>query len=123
MCIRDSLPGSAVFRFAKEPDGERHFLSLSGGVREINGVLIEDVLRDARQIVDVVPAQYREELLRVVDRSERELTDLDLEVPMHRPDGKLRWLHLRSRPHRETSGRIVWDGVVTDITRSKRRED
>ena len=50
--IADHLPGSAVFRFAKEPDGERHFLSLSGGIREINGVLVEDVLRDARNIVD-----------------------------------------------------------------------
>ncbi len=120
--IADHLPGSALFRFAKEPDGERHFLSLSGGIREINGVLVEDVLRDARNIVDLVPTEYREQLLRVVDRSERELVDLDLELPMHRPDGKLRWLHLRSRPYRETSGRIVWDGVVTDITRAKRRE-
>jgi len=120
--IADHLPGSAVFRFAKEPDGERHFMSLSGGIREINGILVEDVLRDARNIVDVVPAGYREQLLRIVDRSERELVDLDLEVPMHRPDGKLRWLHLRSRPYQETSGRIVWDGVVTDITRAKRRE-
>ena len=120
--IADNLPGSAVFRFAKEPDGERHFLSLSGGIREINGVLVEDLLRNARNILDLVPAEHREQLLRVLDRSEREFVDLDLELPMHRPDGKLRWLHLRSRPHRQTSGRIVWDGVVTDITRAKRRQ-
>ena len=120
--IADHLPGSAVFRFAKDPDGERHFLSLSGGIREINGVLVEDLLRNARNLLDLVPVEHREQLLRVLDRSEREFVDLDLELPMHRPDGKLRWLHLRSRPHRETSGRIVWDGVVTDITRAKRRQ-
>jgi PAS domain-containing protein len=73
-------------------------------------------LRDALANGRRGSSQYREELLRVVDRSERELVDLDLEVPMHRPDGKLRWLHLPSRPHR-AGGRIVWDGVVTDITR------
>src|SRR5262249_33429434 len=38
--IANHLPASAIFRFAKESDGERHFLSLSGDIREINGVLV-----------------------------------------------------------------------------------
>src|SRR5262245_16010900 len=89
--IANHLPNSAIFRFAKESDGERRFLSLSGDIREIDGVLIVDLLRNAQNILDVVPVEHREELMRVVDRSERELVDLDLEVPMRRPDGKLRW--------------------------------
>ena len=53
-------------------------------------------------------------------RSKRDLTDFDMELPMRRPDGELRWMRLHSRPRRLPDGRTIWDGVQIDITASKR---
>jgi diguanylate cyclase (GGDEF)-like protein len=38
-------------------------------------------------------------------------------------DGAVKWLHVESSPERQESGDILWHGLVTDITESKRMED
>ena len=56
-------------------------------------------------------------------RSGRTLSDFDIEVPMRRTDGEIRWIHFHSRPRRLPDGRTIWDGVLTDVTARKKGED
>ena len=56
-------------------------------------------------------------------RSKRDLSDFDIEVPMRRADGEIRWIHFHSRPRRLPDGRTIWDGVQTDVTARKQAED
>ena len=56
-------------------------------------------------------------------RSKRDLSDFDIEVPMRRSDGEIRWIHFHSRPRRLPDGRTIWDGVQTDVTARKQAED
>ena len=58
-------------------------------------------------------------LSKLKPQSARDLSDFDMEVPMHRPDGQVRWMRLRSRPHRLQDGSIIWNGVQTDVTERK----
>src|SRR4029434_3904758 len=55
--------------------------------------------------------------------SKGDLSDLDMELPMRRSDGEVRWTHLHSRPRRLSDGRTIWDGVQTDVTARKQAED
>jgi signal transduction histidine kinase len=82
-----------------------------------------ELLRDPGVLHGQIPPEYLERLVQEELRSKRNLSDLDMEVPMRRPDGEVRWMRLHSRPRRSPDGRTVWDGVQTDITEQKKAED
>jgi PAS domain S-box-containing protein len=121
--LGDNLPDSAVYQYVHETDGSVRFLYVSAGIERLNGVSVADVLRDAGTLHRQSPPEYLERLVEAEARSKRELSDFDMEMPMRRPDGELRWMRLRSRPHRLPDGRTVWDGVQTDITERRRAEE
>ncbi len=114
--LGDNLPDSAVYQYVHELDGSDRFLYFSAGIERLNGVSVEDVLRDAGALHRQIPPEYKTRLVEVEARSKRELSDFDMEVPMRRPDGALRWMRLQSRPRRMPDGRTIWDGVQSDIT-------
>lgn len=121
--LGNNLPESAVYQYAHETDGSVRFLHFSAGVEQLNGISVQDILNDAAALHRQIPPEYFERLREAQARSAKELSDLDMEVPMRRPDGQLRWMRLHSRPRRMPDGRIVWDGVQTDVTERKQMED
>ena len=121
--LGDNLPESAVYQYVHEDDGRVRFLYMSAGIEQLNGVSVQDVLNDAGTLRRQVPPEYFERLVEAEAKSGRELSDFDMEVPMRRPDGQVRWMQLHSRPRRMAHGRIIWDGVQTDITERKRGEE
>jgi PAS domain S-box-containing protein len=121
--LGDSLPDSAVYRYGHEPDGSPRYYYLSAGIEQLNGVRSDDVLRDAGTLHRQVLPEYLPRLIEGERRSARELSDFEIEVPMRRTDGKIRWMRLKSRPQKMPDGRVVWDGVQTDITARKNMQE
>ncbi len=121
--LGDSLPGSAVYRYAHKPDGTPCFHYFSAGIEQMNGVRVEDVLRDASVLHRQILPEFLPALGEAERRSARDMSDFKMEVPMRRPDGEVRWMRLQSRPRRTQDGGIMWDGVQTDITERKQAED
>ena len=120
--LGDNLPDSAVYQYVHEADGSVRFLYFSAGVERLNGVTVQDVLRDAGALHRQSPPEYVARLVEAEARSKRDLTDFDMDLPMRRPDGEVRWMRLHSRPRRLPDGRTIWDGVQIDITERKRAE-
>ena len=120
--LGDNLPESAVYQYFHEPDGRVRFFYMSAGIEQLNGVRAEEVVRDAGTLHRQILPEYYGRLLEAEATSAHDLSDFDMEVPMRRPDGQVRWMQLHSRPRRLEDGRIVWDGVQTDITDRKRAE-
>ena len=120
--LGDNLPNSVVFQYTREPDGAARFLYISAAVERLNGVKAEEVLRDA----SVLERQLLPEELPVLEEarqaSARDLSVFEREVQMRLPDGRLRWMHILSRPRRFPGGRLIWDGVQTDITERRLAE-
>ncbi len=121
--LGNSLPDSAIYRYGREADGTPRFYYLSAGIEQLNGVRIDDVLRDAGTLHRQILPEYLPRLMEGEQRSARELSDFEMEVPMKRPDGEVRWMRLKSRPQRMPDGRVIWDGVQTDITSRKNMQD
>jgi PAS domain S-box-containing protein len=121
--LGDNLPDSAVYQYAHKPDGSVLFLYFSAGIERLNGVSVSDVLRDPGTLHRQIPPEYFKRLVEAEARSAQELSDFDMETPMRLPDGQIRWMRLHSRPRRLHDGRIIWDGVQTDITELKRAEE
>ena len=120
--LGDNLPNSIVYLYTHESDDTPRFLYVSAGVERLNGVKAEDVLRDAGVLHRQFLPGELPGLLEAEKASARDLSVFDREVQMRLPDGQLRWMHLRSRPRRLSDGRVVWDGVQTDITERKQAE-
>ena len=121
--LGDNLPESAVYQYVHELDGRVRFLYFSAGIERLNGVSVDDVLRDAGALHRQIQPDYLPRLVEAEAHSKRELSDFDMDVPVRRTDGQLRWMRLHSRPRRLADRRTVWDGVQTDITDRKQAED
>jgi len=121
--LGDNLPDSAVYQYVHEPEGRYRFVYFSAGVEELNCVTVAEVLRDPDSLHRQFLPEYRERLMENEALSRRELSDFDMEIPMRRPDGMVRWMRLHSRPRRLSDGSTIWDGVQTDITERKGIED
>jgi PAS domain S-box-containing protein len=121
--LGDNLPESAVYQYVHEADGSARFLYFSAGIELLNGISVQNVLDDAGKLHGQIEPEYYERLVEAEARSARGMSDFEMEVPMRRPDGQLRWMQLHSRPRRMADGRTVWDGVQTDITERKRAEE
>jgi PAS domain S-box-containing protein len=120
--LGDNLPESAVYQYVHEVDGSMRFLYCSAGIAHLNGVSVKDVLADAGTLHRQILPEYYERLVAAEAKSARELSDFDMEVPMRRPDGQVRWMQLHSRPRRLPGGRTIWDGVQTDVTARRQAE-
>ena len=120
--LGDNLPDSAVYQYVRENDGRPRFTYFSTGIERLNGVNVQEVLQDAGVLHRQIPPEYLTKVIEAEERSAHDLSDFDMDVPMLGTDGQLRWMRLHSRPRRMPDGRVVWDGVQTDITTRKQAE-
>jgi PAS domain S-box-containing protein len=121
--LGDNLPDSAVYQYLHEADGTARFTYFTGGIERLVGLTPEDVLRDAGALYNRVLPDHIDRLMQAETRSKRDLSDFDIEVPLRRSDGQVRWMHLHSRPRPLPDGRTLWNGVQTDVTTRKQTED
>lgn len=120
--LGDNLPQSYVYRYAHPKTGPR-FLYVSAAVERLHGVTPQEVLADASGLMSQIEPEYRERFLALEQESRKSMTDFAMEMRTRTPDGVVRWIDVHSRPRRDESGDIVWDGVVADITAQKRTEE
>lgn len=121
--LGDNLPDSTVYQCVDEPNGTVRYTYVSAGIERLNGVTAGDVLRDAGTLHRQILPEHLDRFVDAELRSKRDLSDFDIEIPMRRQDGELRWVHHHSRPRRLPDGRTIWDGVQTDVTAQKQAED
>lgn len=117
--ISDNLPNSLVYQLAREPDGSLRFLHISAGIERMHGLSAEAVRRDYQ----IIFQQYLEEDRALVaaarEASLHGMTVFSVVVRCRPPHGELRWMNLCAQPRRLADGRVVWDGIETDVTELK----
>jgi len=114
--LGDNLPDSYVYQIARDTALPIKFLYISSGVRHIHGYEPEQVLADARLMIDSVCPEQLPQLIQGIADSERSAKDFVMEVQIRHRSGHWLWLQLRSRPRRQENGEMIWDGVAVDIT-------
>ncbi len=120
--LGDNLPGSYVFQYAREPDGSARFLHVSAGVRTCHGISPEAAVADVSALIGLMHPDDLPAYRSAVERSARELSDFTADVRGRNPAGGWSWIRVASRPRREADGRIVWDGVASDLTKEREAE-
>ncbi|MCS6807676.1 MAG: PAS domain-containing protein, partial [Bacteroidota bacterium] len=118
--MADNVPG-VIYQSAEFPDGTRRFNYVSPRVQEIFGISAEDCLRnpDVLRIHPDDQARYTQALA----ESKRTLKPLQFEGRYLLPNGEERWWEGIAKPtiHKST-GAIVFNGVILDISERKRAE-
>ncbi len=114
--IGDSLPESGLYRWARDPNGVARYLYVSAGIEKLTGLSVEQLLAGNGVVLSQVLPEYRQALVAADQKSQREVSDFDVKVPIRRTDGEVRWVRMHSRPEPQPDGHIIWNGVWTDIT-------
>jgi PAS domain S-box-containing protein len=120
--IGDNLPDSMLYQVVRESDGSMRFLHVSAGVRRLHGLDPEAVLANPSLLYDQFVDEDRSKVheAEVASATLRQL--FSVVVRIRHADGSLRWMDIRSQPRVLADGRILWDGVETDITAQKQAE-
>lgn len=120
--LTENLPG-AVFQRVTAPDGTDRYTFLSGSLFRDYGVDPEPIFADPQQLVERVDPRDRQLFESELERSDRFLRPLDMELRLRTHGEAFVWLRLLSQPRRLEDGSIVRDGFALDITRQRHAEE
>ncbi|CAO3376750.1 ATP-binding protein [Azospirillum argentinense] len=116
-----NLPGG-VYQRVLTADGRLRFPYCSPGFFQVMGLPpTERVTLEA--LNRILYPEDRPRLYASIHASAETLEPWRLEYRIVRPDGEIRWISVSSRAARRDNGDIVWDGIVTDVTETKRNEE
>ena len=113
--IAANVPGM-VYQFVLLPDGSVQFPFVSDGCREIYGLEPEQIMNDAALVMNYVHPGDARAFNESVAKSAQTLEAWEWQGRVQLPGGEEKWIRGNSRPTREDDGRIVWDGILLDVT-------
>ncbi|MGA4552476.1 PAS domain-containing protein [Methylorubrum aminovorans] len=121
--LADHLPGGYVYQIATPRDGsERRFLYVSQGFERLTGLPAEAVLADPAAAYNLFLPEHRHRLAEAEAVAIRDVAPFDVEAPMRRPDGGIRWTRIVSAP-RPVGDHLIWDGLHLDDTARRQIEE
>lgn len=120
--VAEALGLGMAYQILVPPDGAgRRFTYVSPSSKALTGVAPEEAMADARRLYDLVAPEDREALARAeADALARGAERFELDVRMTGPQGETRWRRIASARRTLADGSTLWDGLMSDITESRR---
>ncbi len=121
--IASNIPG-VVFQLHRQPD-ERwpRVTYVSEAVKEMFGIDAGTVQAYPDAFLARLRANDEDGFAAAMDKSACQFTQWDWEGRLVMAPGRDMWFKLRARPRRAAEGGIAWDGVIFNISASKRTEE
>ncbi len=116
--LATNLPG-LVFNLQRDTQGSYRFLYVSEGCMRLLGIPQHELRGAARRFFDTLLAADRRSLTEALEESASSGNPLLWEGRLK--DGE-RWIDMRSLPHRNDDGTVLWTGIATDISGAKNTE-
>jgi PAS domain S-box-containing protein len=116
--LASNLPG-LVFNLQRDIAGEYRFLYVSEGSVRLLGLKQHELRGAARRFFDALHPDDRRSLVDALEESAHAGSALVWEGRLKSDE---RWIDMRSLPHRNDEGTVLWTGIATDISRAKRTE-
>lgn len=117
-----NVPGM-LYQFILKPDGSVSFPYVSSGSYELYGLAPEAIQNDASLIVSIVHPEDNREFEESIAISAQTLQPWQWEGRIVLPTGQVKWLQATSRPELQADGSIIWDGLITNISKIKQVEE
>ena len=120
--IAGNVPG-LVFRLERDPaEGEPEFPYVSEGSEALVGYAPAQIQQADMGLRNLVHPDDRADYHRVQDLALANDRDWSWQGRILTREGLQRWADIKASARRQADGRVVWDGIVWDITQSKRVE-
>lgn len=116
--LASNLPGM-IFNLQRDTVGHYRFHYVSEGAVRLLGITQHELRGSARRFFDILRQEDAAQLLQALDESAHTGAALVWEGRLR--DGE-RWIDLRSLPHRNDEGIVLWTGIATDISETKQTE-
>ena len=120
--ISNSSPAN-IYVLVRRPDGTHYFEHMSRAVETICEVAVDEVIANAKVLLDRIHPEDRAEFDAAARYSEKTLEPFQCEWRIITPSGKVKWLQGRSQPRWRENGELAWYGVVIDETERKVAEE
>ncbi|HEY4250337.1 MAG TPA: response regulator [Roseomonas sp.] len=118
--LADNLPSGALYRLEQPLEGPARLAYVSAGILGLIGVPAEAVVADRAAFLGVIDPEDLPGYEEAVQQACAMMAVFDREFRVNTRDGRHIWMHCRSAPRTQSDGRIVWDGIMRDITTEKR---
>jgi PAS domain S-box-containing protein len=121
--LAENFTEGTLYQFVVTPDDRQIVTYLGRGAEQIFGALpphlpLEIAWLNTRLHPDDVAA-----MTAARHRSQRELSPFRYDARVCLADGTVRWASFRTQPRNTADGRIIWDGVITDVTARHHAEE
>ncbi|UGQ45200.1 sensor histidine kinase [Massilia endophytica] len=117
--IVSHTPG-LVYQFRQHADGRVAFPYLSEGCQALLGLPAAQLHAEPERFLQLVLAEDRPSYLESMRASAASLWSWNWEGRIWIDAWKdVKWINLRSTPHRLADGAVQWEGIMTNITESK----
>ncbi len=121
--ISDNLPSVAIYQYELiEGEDDGRYIYFSSGIEGITGLTVEQLLADPTLYDDRIHPDDQEHNRRMIAKVNANLTVFDIEYRFKQQNGLWRWFRRRSSPSKSGDGRVLWNGVIIDITDQKQAE-
>lgn len=121
--LSNNLPDSVIYQVVREKDGRMKFAYVSETVSQFTGHTPEEVIQNPLLLYGIVQEEDVPLVAAAEEISFRDMSVFSMEVRSIGLSGEKNWIHIRSVPRKLDDGRVIWDGIMTDITRQKKAEE
>lgn len=119
--LTDNIPG-VVFQMGYTPDGMLGFQYLSEAATMLFGTSADELAGGSASWMTWLLDEDLPGFVAAAASSADQLCTLNWEGRIQLPSGEQKWINLRSSPRQSENGNVVWEGVMWNITHSKRVE-
>lgn len=112
-----------VFQYIQKGDGTSSMPFISDQCANVLGISAGELKANPSLLLDLVLPEDRESLQYSKTQSATNLTTWNWEGRLWIESyGDVKWVSLRASPRREKGACVVWEGIIINITESRRRE-
>lgn len=119
--LAQHVPG-LLYQYHLRPDGTACYPYASVGIKDLYGVLPEQVRDDADFLFKIVHPDDRQQLVESIQASARTFSSWHAQYRIIRPDGRTIWVEGVASPEAAPDGGVLWHGHNRDITERKKTE-
>ena len=119
--LTDNIPG-VVFQMGYTPEGTLGFQYLSEAAAMLFGAPAEELIGGSAGWMTWLLDEDLPGFIDAAASSADNLSTLNWEGRIQLPTGEQKWINLRSSPRLSECGKVVWEGVMWNITHSKHAE-
>jgi two-component system sensor histidine kinase UhpB len=123
--LASNMPG-LVYQYVAHPDGSCNFPYLSEGCQNLLGVTVAQLQQQPGLFLKLILPEDRASWLETLNASTRNLAPLNWEGRIWIEGfNDIKWINVRATPNAliEPRGTVEWDGIMTNITASRRIQE